>query len=73
MKKIDAKYLPTVEVQKAIIQEQISESQRLIFRNGLEVLDGEKNHNDQLVTSSEYNIRTLCKKIDLLTEELEKL
>lgn len=73
MKKIDDKYIPSLEVRERVIKEQIGESQRIVFRSMLDVVEGEKTNNDQLTTSSEYNIRTLCKKIDILEEELKNL
>lgn len=67
------KYLPTLDDRKAIIKTQIEESKRIIFRSYLDIVEGKLTSNDQLVTSSEYNLRTLKKKIDVLTEELESL
>jgi hypothetical protein len=73
MKVIEDKYIPSLEVRQKVIQEQIGESQRIVFRSMLDVVEGEATSNDQLITSSEYNIRTLCKKIDILEEELKNL
>lgn len=70
---VEDKYLPSKTEQEIIIKTQISESKKIIFRSYLEVVEGKLTNNDQLITSSEYNIRTLQKKIDMLEAELKKL
>lgn len=70
---IEKEYLPSVEDQVSIIKTQIAETQRIIFRSYLEWVEGNEKKDDQTMTSSEFNVRTLKKKIDILEEELGKL
>lgn len=73
IEQVENKYLPSPTERKLIIKTQIAESQKIIYRSYLDVVEGEATNNDQLVTSSEYSIRTLKKKIDILEKELANL
>lgn len=70
---IDDKYLPDLIVRKMVVQEQINESKKIIFRNYLDHTEGTKRNQDNMVAEAEFNIKQLTKKIDTLQEELDKL
>lgn len=67
------KYLPTLDTQKQIVSEQISECQRMIYRNDVENLTFTANGEKAKIKEVEYNKETLKEKLDLLFTELERL
>lgn len=70
---MDEKYLPGLEVRKAVVAEQIGESQKIIYRTTLEqrenVMRGAKDQAD----ADEFNIKNLKKKLDLMFEVWNEL
>ena len=67
------KYLPSLEDRIMTIQEQISECQRIIYRNDVENLSFVANNEKAKIKEVEYNNQTLKEKLDLLFKELDRL
>ena len=67
------KYTLPLEIRKHTVQEQIAETQKIIYRNNLEnlsfIADGEKNKQEEVL----INNRRLKEKLDLLWGEWEIL
>lgn len=70
---VEDKYLPDLVVRKMVLQDQISESKKIIYRNYLDWVEGTDRNQDNMVAEAEFNIKQLKKKIDLSEQELEKL
>lgn len=70
---VEDKYLPDLVVRKMVLQDQISESKKIIYRNYLDWVEGTERNQDNMVAEAEFNIKQLKKKIDLSEQELEKL
>ena len=70
---IQDKYLPDLEARRKFIETQIEETKRIIFRSTIDLKEGEFRHQDNLVAESQFNIKQLITKIDILTEELDNL
>lgn len=67
------KYLPSLEERITTIQEQISECQRIIYRNDVENLSFTANNEKAKIKEVEYNNQTLKEKLDILFKELDRL
>lgn len=70
---MDDKYLPSVEERSLTLKEQINECKRMIYRNLVENLTFVENNEKAKIAEVEYNNNTLKEKVDVLTQELEKL
>ena len=70
---VEDKYLPDLVVRKMVLQDQISESKKIIYRNYLDWVEGTERNQDNMVAEAEFNIKQLKKKLDLSEQELEKL
>ena len=70
---VEDKYLPDLVVRKMVLQDQIGESKKIIYRNYLDWVEGMDRNQENMIAESEFNIKQLKKKIDLTENELEKL
>lgn len=66
-------YLPDLASRKQTVQEQITEFKRIYYRNNLENLEFIKQGNKHKQTEVKTNNEILKEKLDLLSEELERL
>lgn len=67
------KYLPVLSEQILMVQDQIGECQRILYRNDLENLVFTAGNEKAKIKEVEYNKQTLKEKLDLLFTELERL
>ena len=67
------KYQLEPEERKFIIEEQIGECKRIIYRNDVENLTFTANGEKAKIKEVAYNNETLREKIDILDEELERI
>lgn len=67
------KYEYPLRLKQEMVQEQIAECQRIIYRNNLENLTFTVNNEKAKIKEVEYNNQTLKEKLDILFEEWEKL
>lgn len=70
---VDDKYLPDVIVRKMVLQDQINESKKIIFRNLLDHKEGTERNQENMVAEAEFNVKQLTRKIDILQNELDAL
>lgn len=66
-------YLPSIERRREIILTQIEEAKTIIYRNTLEIAEGQAGNQEDKVVAGEHNIKQLTRKVDVMLDLLEKL
>lgn len=67
------KYLPSYGDRYLIVQTQIEETQKIIYRTELEKRENKMRGMHDQIEADEFNIKNLKKKLDLLFEVQEEL
>lgn len=70
---VQEKYLPSVESRIATVNAQLSESKTILYRLVLSRDEALEKGDSKTVDEDEFNMKTMIRKIEFLTEVLDKL